>query len=216
MDAQPRMTIRFYEYWRSSAAYRVRIALNIKGLAYESVDTSLLDGAHLTPEYKAKNPQGFIPMLEVGDVRLTQSLAIIEWLDATYPEPRLIPVEPTARAHVMAKALVIAADIHPINNLRILKYLKAELGQEQDDVDSWYRHWIMQGFTALEAMVDPDQAYLSGDALGIADVCLVPQMYNARRFDVPLDAYPNLVRIDATCTALDMFKAANPDAVKPA
>ena len=206
------MTIRLYDYARSSACYRVRIALNLKGLAYESVDTSLLDGAHQTPDYVAKNPQGFVPMLEVGDIRLTQSLAIIDWLDSAYPEPRLIPKDLAARALVMAKALVIAADIHPINNLRILKYLKGTLGQDQAAVDDWYRHWIAQGFTALEALADPGQPFLSGDTPGIADICLVPQMYNARRFNTPLDAYPQLVRINATCTVLDPFRRAHPDA----
>lgn len=206
------MTIILYDYFRSSACFRVRIALNLKGLAYESVDTSLLDGAHLTPEYVAKNPQGFVPMLEIGDIRLTQSLAIIEWLDNAYPEPRFIPADPTQRAHVMARALVIAADIHPINNLRILKYLKGTLGQDQAAVDDWYRHWIAQGFAPLEAMADPAQPFLSGDTPGIADICLVPQMYNARRFNTPLDAYPHLVRIDAACAALHAFKAAHPDA----
>ncbi len=205
--------IRLYDYWRSSAAYRVRIALNLKGLAYEAVDISLIDGAHQAATYKAKNPQGFVPMLEVGDIRLTQSLAIIEWLDATYPEPRQIPRDPTARAQEMAKALVIAADIHPINNLRILKHLKTSMGQDQGAIDDWYRHWIAEGFTALESMADPNAPFLSGETLGIADICLIPQMANARRFDAPLDAYPNLVRIDAACTALDPFQRAHPDAV---
>ena len=122
------MTIRLYDYWRSSAAYRVRIALNLKGVAYEAIDTSLLHGEQRAPDYVARNPQGLVPMLEVGELRLTQSLAIIDWLDATYAEPRLIPSSPEARAAELAKAMVIAADIHPINNLRILKYLKAELG----------------------------------------------------------------------------------------
>ncbi len=208
------MTIRLYDYWRSSAAYRVRIALNLKGLAYEAVDVSLMDGAHRLPNYVAKNPQGFVPMLEVGDVRITQSLAIIEWLDATYPGPRLIPADPTARAHVMAKALVIAADIHPINNLRILKYLSGPLGLDDSARDDWYRHWIAEGFAALEAMADADQPFLGGEAVGLADICLVPQMANARRFETPLAAYPNLVRIDAACTVLPAFHAAHPDSVK--
>jgi maleylacetoacetate isomerase len=208
------MTIRLYDYWRSSAAYRVRIALNLKGLAYQAVDTSLFDGAHRTPDYIAKNPQGFVPMLEIGDLRLTQSLAIIEWLDATYPAPPLIPADPTLRAQVMAKALVIAADIHPVNNLRILKYLEGSLGIEEAKRDDWYRHWIAQGFTALEAMADAQAPFLGGDVVSIADICLIPQMANARRFNTPLDAYPILVRIDAACTALPAFQAAQPDVVK--
>lgn len=210
------MTMRLYDYWRSSAAFRVRIALNLKGLAYESIDTSLIDGAHKRPDYVAKNPQGFVPMLEDGDTRLTQSLAIIEWVDATYPEPRLIPTDPTARAHEMAKALVIAADIHPVNNLRILKYLKSPLGHEQADIDIWIRHWIREGFAALEAMADPAKPFLSGDAPGLADCFLIPQIYNARRFETDLSAFPNLVRIDTMCTSMEAFARANPDVVKGA
>jgi maleylacetoacetate isomerase len=214
MDSRNEMTMRLYDYWRSSAAYRVRIALNLKGLAYEAVDISLLDGAHKAPDYLAKNPQGLVPMLEVGDMRLTQSLAIIEWLDALYPEPRLIPADPTQRAHMMAKVLVIASDMHPVNNLRILKYLAGPLGIEEAQRDDWYRHWIAEGFSALEAMATSEAPYLSGDAVGLADIFLVPQMANARRFNAPLDAYPTLVRIDAACTALPAFQAAHPDAVK--
>jgi maleylacetoacetate isomerase len=208
------VTIRLYDYFRSSACYRVRIALNLKGLAYESVDTSLLDGAQLSPEYKAKNPQGFVPMLEVDGLRITQSLAIIEWLDSYAPEPRFVPTDPTARARQMALALTIACDIHPLNNLRVLKYLGSVLGAEETARDDWYRHWVIAGFDALEAMADRATPFFGGDAPGIADICLVPQMFNARRFATPLDAYPNLVRIDAACTALDAFARAHPDAVK--
>ena len=209
------MTIRLYDYWRSSASYRVRIALNLKGLAYEAAPTSLLDGAQRAPDYLAKNPQGLVPMLEIGDLRLTQSLAIIDWLDATQPGPRLIPVDPVARAQALAMAYVIASDIHPINNLRILKYLSNELGIEEPARDDWYRHWIIEGFTALEPMSDPAASYLGGEAPDIADICLVPQMANARRFNTPLGGFPNLVRVDAACNMLNPFKAAHPDAVKP-
>jgi len=208
------MTIRLYDYWRSSACYRVRIALNLKGLPYEAIDTSLIDGAHRTPEYLAKNPQGFVPMLEVGDVRLVQSLAIIDWLDATQSGPRLIPADPVARAKALAMAYVIAADIHPLNNLRIIKYLANELGVEEVARDDWYRHWVAEGFIALEAMADPRKPFLGGETPGVADACLVPQMFNARRFNTPLEAFPNLVSIDATCAALEPFQAAHPDAVK--
>ncbi len=209
------MTIRLYDYFRSSACYRVRIALNLKGIAYQGIDTSLVDGAHKTPEYRAKNPQGFVPMLEVEGLRITQSLAIIEWLDSYAAEPRFIPVDPAQRARQMALALTIAADIHPVNNLRILKYLGGTLGVDEGARDDWYRHWIGEGFDALEAMADPATAFLGGAAPGIADICLVPQMFNARRFATPLEAYPNLVRIDANCTAIDAFARAHPDAVKP-
>lgn len=209
------MTIRLYDYWRSSAAYRVRIALNLKGVAYDSVPISLADGAQKSTDYKAKNPQGFVPMLEVGDLRLTQSLAIIDWLDATYPHPRFVPEDPAARAMELGKALLIAADIHPINNLRILKYVRHELGQSQDAVDAWARHWIGEGFAALEALAEADQPFLSGAAPGLADICLIPQMANARRVDTPLDAFPKLVAIEARACALPAFAAAHPDAVNP-
>jgi maleylacetoacetate isomerase len=208
------MTVRLYDYFRSSACYRVRIALNLKGIAYEAIDTSLLDGAQLSPEYKAMNPQGFVPMLEVDGQRFTQSIAIIEWLDSYAPEPRFMPTDPAERARQMALALTIACDIHPINNLRILKYLGGKLGVEEAERDDWYRYWIIAGFDALEAMTDSATPFLSGEAPGIADICLVPQMFNARRFKTPLEAYPNLVRIDAACTALDAFARAHPDAVK--
>lgn len=210
------MTIQLYDYWRSSAAYRVRIALNLKGLAYAAVPTSLIAGDHRADEYRAKNPQGFVPMLEIDGQRLTQSLAIIDYLDATRPEPLLIPADPAARARQLAMALVIAADIHPVNNLRILKYLQDTLGVAEGARNDWYRHWIVEGFTALEAMADPGQPFLGGAAPGIADICLVPQMANARRFDTPLDAFPTLVRIDAACQAIDAFARARPEAVKPA
>lgn len=208
------MTIRLYDYWRSSACYRVRIALNLKGLPYEAIDTSLIDGTHRTPEYLARNPQGLVPMLEVGDVRLVQSLAIIDWLDATCPKPQLVPADPIQRARAMAAALVVAADIHPLNNLRVIKYLANDLAVEEGARDDWYRHWVTEGFVALEAMADPAKPFLGGEAPNIADVCLVPQMFNARRFKTPLEAFPNLARIDAACTALEPFRAAHPDTVK--
>ena len=208
------MTIRLYDYFRSSACYRVRIALNLKGLPYEAIDTSLVDGAQLSPEYKALNPQGFVPMLEVEGLRLTQSIAIIEWLDSYAPEPRFLPADPAQRARQMALALTIACDIHPLNNLRVLKYLGSRLDADETARDDWYRHWVSAGFDALEAMVNSNAPFLGGDAPGIADICLVPQMYNARRFTTPLEAYPNLVRIDAACTALEAFARAHPDAAK--
>ncbi len=208
------MTIRLYDYFRSSACYRVRIALNLKGLPYEAIDTSLVDGAQLSPEYKALNPQGFVPMLEVEGLRLTQSIAIIEWLDSYAPEPRFLPADPAQRARQMALALTIACDIHPLNNLRVLKYLGSRLDADETARDDWYRHWVSAGFDALEAMANSNAPFLGGDAPGIADICLVPQMYNARRFTTPLEAYPNLVRIDAACTALEAFARAHPDAAK--
>ena len=204
-----------YDYWRSSASYRVRIVLNLKGVSYTTVPTSLLDGAHKDPDYVARSPQGFVPMLHIDGHDLTQSMAIIDYLDANYHEPKMVSGDPVMRAKTLAQALVIAADIHPVNNLRVLKYLKEKLGQEQAAIDDWYRHWIVEGFTALEEMA-PEDGLFGSDLPNLADVCLVPQMSNARRFDTPLEAFPKLVRIDAVLTALPAFAAAHPDAVKPA
>jgi maleylacetoacetate isomerase len=204
----------FFDYWRSSASYRVRIALNLKGVTYKTVHTSLLDGDHKAAEYVARNPQGFVPMLAIDGHDLTQSLAIIDYLDAHYPDPAMVSSNPADRAKTLAQALLIAADIHPINNLRVLKYLKDQMGQGQEAIDGWYRHWIFEGFTALEVMA-PDDGLFGGDLPNLADVCLVPQMANARRFDTPLAAFPKLVRIDAALTAIPAFATAHPDNVKP-
>jgi maleylacetoacetate isomerase len=203
-----------YDYFRSSAAYRVRIALNLKGVAYERRDVMLLENQQRSPEHLARNPQGFVPALEVDGRVLTQSLAIIDWLDARYPEPRLIPVDPDARADALARALLIGADIHPLNNLRVMRWLKHELDARDETRDAWTRHWIAEGFEALEAMAG-EGPFLGGAMPGIADVFLVPQMFNARRFGVPLDAYPRLVAADAATEAIDAFAAAHPDRVAP-
>lgn len=202
-----------YDYFRSSAAYRVRIALNLKGVAYDRRDIMMLENQQRSPEHLARNPQGFVPALEVDGVVLTQSLAIIDWLDTRFPEPRLIPADPDARAAAIARALVIAADTHPLNNLRVMRRLK-EMGVDEAGRNDWTRHWIAEGFAALEAMAG-EGPFLGGDAPGVADLCLVPQMYNARRFELALDAFPRLVAIDAACTALPAFAAAHPDAVAP-
>ncbi|UNK78297.1 maleylacetoacetate isomerase [Sphingopyxis granuli] len=204
-----------HDYFRSSASYRVRIALNLKGLAYERVEISLIAGEQKSDSYLAQNAQGFVPLLVADGQTIIQSLAIIDWLDRAFPEPRLIPDDAMPRAVALAQAQVVACDIHPLNNLRVLKYLKRDLGLNEQTKDRWYRHWIIEGFDALEAMAG-EGTYLGGDAPGIADCCLVPQMYNARRFEVPLDAYPRLVAIDAACTGLDAFQRAHPDAVKAA
>ena len=203
-----------YDYWRSSACYRVRIALALKGVEYRSVPTSLIEGEHKHADYVALNPQGFVPALAIDGHVLTQSLAIIDYLDAKYPEPKMVSSEAAARSHTLAQALVIAADIHPVNNLRILQYLKNHLGHDQAALDEWYRHWIVEGFTALEAMAPADGLF-GGDLPNLADVCLVPQMANARRFDTPPEAFPKLVRIDAALTALPAFAAAHPDRHNP-
>src|SRR3954454_12102789 len=179
----------FYDYWRSSAAYRVRIALKLKGADYETRQIDLREDQQKSAEYRALNPQGLVPMLEIDGHRLTQSLAIINYLDLRYPNVPLIPALAAERAHVVAMAMTIACDIHPLNNLRVLKYLKDPLGHSQDEIDAWDAHWIGEGLPALEAVgAARAGAFLCGDAPTGADVCLVPQLYNARRFNVPLDA----------------------------
>jgi maleylacetoacetate isomerase len=202
----------FYEYWRSSAAYRVRIALKLKGVDYESRQIDLREGAQNGPEFLAVNPFGLIPMLEIDGHKLTQSLAILNYLDLRYPNRPLIPAAAAERAHVVSMSLAIACDIHPLNNLRVLKYLKNELGHSHEQVDDWYRHWISTGLPALEAQAKAQSGdFLFGNGPTAADVCLVPQLYNARRFDVPLDDYPTLLRADENANKLDAFAAAHPD-----
>ncbi|MEA3036591.1 MAG: hypothetical protein QOH04_2363 [Sphingomonadales bacterium] len=203
-----------FDYFRSSACYRVRIALNLKGIAYRAVPVNLIEGAQTADEYRALNPQGLVPMLEIDGQRLTQSLAIIDYLDATRPKPPLVPADPAARAHVLALALTIACDIHPLNNLRVLKYLSRALEAPQEARDEWYRHWVAEGLAALEALAAPLAGrFLFGEAPTLADICLVPQLFNARRFEVPLDAWPTLVRADAEANRLEAFAAAHPDAI---
>lgn len=208
-------TLVLHDYFRSSASFRVRIALNLKGLDYERVEISLIAGEQRSDAYLEQNAQGFVPMLVVDGEPMIQSMAIIDWIDRAYPEPRLIPEEAMPRAVALAQAQVVTSDIHPLNNLRVLKYLTKDLGLNEQTKDRWIATWIAQGFDALEAMAG-EGTYLGGDAPGIADCCLVPQMYNARRFEVPLDDYPRLVAIDAACMELDAFRRAHPDAVKPA
>ena len=201
-----------YDYYRSSAAYRVRIALNLKGVEYESRPVNLLHSEQSADDYRALNPQGLVPMLEIDGHRLTQSLAIINYLDVRYPNVPLLPAAAAERAHVVAMAMIVACDIHPLNNLRVLKYLKDPLGHSQDEIDAWYAHWLNDGLPALEAMAAPKAGkFLFGNAPTGADVCLVPQLYNARRFNVSLEAYPTLLRADESMNALEPVAAAHPD-----
>ena len=206
------MTIILHDYFRSSASYRVRIALNLKGLVYEQRPVSLADGAQHSNAYRTLNPQGFVPMLEMAGEKITQSLAIFDFLDSQVDQPPFVPDDPSGRAHVLALALTIACDIHPLNNLRVLKYLKNPLGQDQAAVDNWYRHWVTEGLTALEALARPRSGnFLYGDRVTMADICLVPQLFNARRFETPLETFPTLLRAEANALAVPAFQAAHPD-----
>ena len=201
-----------YDYYRSSAAYRVRIGLNLKGIDYESRQVNLLDSEQKSEEYRSLNPQGFVPMLEIDGERLVQSLAILNYLDLRFANQPLLPARAAERAHVVALSMAIACDIHPLNNLRVLKYLGGTLGLSQEQRDTWYAHWISEGLQALEAMAAPKAGeFLVGDAPTAADVCLVPQLYNARRFNVPLDDYPTLLRADENASKIEAFAAAHPD-----
>ena len=205
--------MKLYSYFRSSAAYRVRIVLNLKGIAYETAPVHLIkDGGHnKRPEFRAINPQMRVPVLVTpnGDT-LIQSLAIIEYLEETHPQPPLLPKDPIARARARALAELIACDIHPLNNVGPLRYLKNVLGHEQSAIDAWYHHWIIEGFEALEALIEPGP-YACGDAVTIADICLVPQLYNARRLKVPLDKFPKITAVDAACMKLAAFDRARPE-----
>jgi maleylpyruvate isomerase len=205
--------VKLYTYFRSSAAYRVRIALNLKALDYDTAPIHLLKdgGQHKGDAYRAVNAQMRVPALtlDAGDT-LIQSLATIEYLDETHSEPPLLPSDPLERAHVRAIAQVIACDIHPLNNLASLQYLRRQLKHEQPDIDGWYHYWVHAGFEALEAMLRPGP-YAWGAQVTLADVCLVPQVYNARRLKVPLDKYPKIVAVDAACAKLAAFQHAHPD-----
>ncbi|MFL6824319.1 MAG: maleylacetoacetate isomerase [Xanthobacteraceae bacterium] len=205
--------MQLYTYFRSSAAYRVRIALNVKGLSAEMVPIHLQKegGLNKKPEYRAVNPQMRVPALRLDSGELlTQSLAIIEYLDEVHRDPPLLPRDPVERAKVRALAQLIACDIHPLNNVSPLRYLKNELGQDQAKIDRWYHHWVLEGFDAMEAMVRP-APYAFGSAVTLADICLVPQVYNARRLKVPLDRFSKLVAIDAACAKLAAFERARPE-----
>lgn len=205
--------MKLYSYFRSSAAYRVRIALNLKGIAYETLSVHLVkDGGHnRRPEYRAVNPQMRVPALVIdsGEV-LIQSPAIIEYLDETHPDPPFLPKDPVARAKARALADIVACDIHPLNNTSPLRYLKRAMHQEQNAIDAWCHHWVIEGFEALEALLEPGP-YSCGGAVTIADIFLVPQVNNARRLKVPLDKFPKIVAIEAACLALPAFERARPE-----
>jgi maleylpyruvate isomerase len=205
--------VKLYSYFRSSAAYRTRIALNLKGLAFETVSIHLIrdGGQQHAPEFRAVNPQQRVPALalDTGEV-LLQSLAIMEYLDEVYPDPQLLPKDPIERAQVRAVVQIIACDIHPLNNVGPLNYLRSALKADQSTIREWYRHWIVTGFEAVEALIRPGP-YAFGRSVTMADICIVPQVANARRFKVPLERFPNIIAIDAAATELAAFDAARPD-----
>jgi len=208
--------ITLYGYWRSTAAWRVRIALNLKGIAWTSRTVHLLrdGGEQRRPEYLRLNPQGLLPALAIDGQLLTQSLAIIEYLEETRATPALLPADAAGRVRVRSLAQLVAGDLHPLNNLRVLQYLDTHMGAGEAQRQAWYRHWVRVGLDALETRLarEPQTGrFCHGDAPGLADCCLVPQLYNARRYDCPLEACPTLLRIEAACGELDAFQAAMPE-----
>ena len=206
--------MRLYGYSRSSAAFRVRIALNLKGLNYENAFIHLRRGDQRQPPFLGINPQGLVPALETDGQTLIQSLPIIEYLDETHPEPPFLPADPAGRARVRGLADIVACDIHPINNLRVLRYLSRPLGHDQAAIETWYNHWIAAGFAALERLLADDRhtgAFCHGDIPGLADIALVPQVVNSERYRLDLSPYPTISRIYANCMQLDAFTAAHPN-----
>lgn len=209
-------SLQLYTYWRSSAAYRVRIGLHLKGLAHDLLPVHLVrdGGQQHAPDYVALNPQHLVPTLRHGEQVLTQSLAILEYLDEVFPQAPLLPSSPQDRARVRALAQLVACDIHPLNNLRVMQYLERTVEAQATRREEWTRHWMREGFAALEALLagHPDTGrYCHGDTPGLADCCLVPQLYNAHRFGVDLAPYPTLQRIEQACLALEAFDRARPE-----
>ena len=203
-------SIKLYDYYRSSAAYRVRIALNLKGIDYQQFPVNLLAGDQHSKEYLAVNQQGLVPALQVGQGCLIQSLAILEWLEREYPEPSLLPTDPWQAAQLRSVAHIIACDIHPLNNLRVLNYLVAELGATDDKKMAWYRHWLKEGFLGIEPLLTA-KPFACGDKPSLADVVLVPQIYNAKRFGCDLSVFPKIQAVDRSCQQLQAFSDARPE-----
>jgi maleylacetoacetate isomerase len=203
--------VKLYTYFRSSAAFRVRIALNVKDLRYEPLFIHLAKGEHRKPEYAKVNPQGLLPTLELDDgIRVNQSLAIIEYLEDKHPRPPLLPADAVGKARVRGLAQLVACEIHPLNNLRVLQHLKRSLGQSEEQVNAWYRHWIADGLAKLEAQLDPKAKFAYGDAPTMADCCLVPQIFNAKRYECDLAPYPTTMRVFEQCMKLEAFDRAQP------
>lgn len=203
--------LKLYTYFRSSAAYRVRIALNLKGLAFEPEVVWLPSGEQAGPAYRSVNPQGLVPTLVDGDLRLSQSMAILEYLEEQHPAVPLLPADAAGRARVRSLAQLVACDIHPLNNLRVLNYLRGPMKQDEDTVNAWYRHWCQIGLAAYEAgLADGGGRFSHGDQPTLADVCLVPQVFNAQRFAVDMGPYPRLMAVNEACLSLDAFARAAP------
>lgn len=203
--------MKLYSYWRSTTSYRVRIALNLKGLPFETAAVDLVAGAQKDPAYTALNPVAGVPTLLLEDgTALTQSMAILEWLEAAHPDPALVPADPVAAAHVRAAAMIVACDIHPVNNLKVGGKLK-QMGHAQEDVVAWMNDWMTRGFTAFQTLLPDDTPFCFGNAPGLADLCLIPQLYNAHRWGCDLTDFARLIDIEARCLALPAFEAARPE-----
>jgi len=205
--------MKLYTFFRSSASFRVRIALNVKGIGWESVPVSLPRGEHVEARFKSINPQGLVPALDDGGRLLSQSLAIMEYLDEAHPGPKLLPADPVDRAYVRAFSQLIACEIHPLNNLRVLKYVKRTYKLDEEGVNGWYRHWIAEGFASMEAFLLNERKhgrYTFGDQVTMADCCLVPQVFNAKRYDCDLAPYPTVMKLFDECMKLESFIAAQP------
>lgn len=210
--------IKMYDYWRSSACYRLRIGFNLKGIEYESVPVNLHPEVreHVSDRYKAINPQQRVPAVDIDGQVHTQSMAILDWMDTAFPEPAFLTSDPHERLRAKAFAETIACDIHPLNNVSVLKYLRESFNADEQAINVWYSDWICRGFEALETHAKAQRtAFLFGVQPGLAEICLIPQIYNARRFNVDLSAFPRLLEIDEACGQLEVFKASTPEASKP-
>ena len=204
--------MKLHSYWRSTTSFRVRAALNLKAVAYDLVPVDLLAGDHRREAYLALNPNAAVPTLVLDDgTVLTQSMAILDYLDTQWPEPRLIPEEAQLRAKVLAAAYTVATDIHPVNNLRVLKQLASRFGATREQTRSWMHHWMREGFTSIETQLAADTEFSFGAAPDLADLCIVAQMYNARRWELDLEPYPKMLRVEAACLGVNAIAAAHPD-----